>query len=254
MASGLGRAKIAAHRENGQQVALGRFANLRIAPRQRPEVPCEMGPVLDVREDVQHVPRRDDGRMTWLAWLRLPPGKASSRQMLQHIDRLKILHAIDLPAGLDRRVHRNRLLKIAREGAQMTPNDLAKFETQRRHATLVAIVLEATATVTDEIVDLHDRIMGRLFNAAKKKHQQQFHRSGKAINDKVRLFGKLGRALLQARQDGGDAFRAIESVMSWDAFTKSVGEAEQLAQPEAFDFLYQIGDHCAGMCRLSSTS
>ncbi|CAB3774641.1 Tn3 family transposase [Paraburkholderia humisilvae] len=193
--------------------------------------------------------RRDVGRMTWLAWLRLPPGKASSRQMLQHIDRLKILHAIELPAGLDRKVHRNRLLKIAREGAQMTPNDLAKFETQRRHATLVAIVLEATATVTDEIVDLHDRIMGRLFNAAKKKHQQQFHRSGKAINDKVRLFGKLGRALLQARQDGGDAFSAIESVMSWEAFTKSVGEAEQLAQPEAFDFLYQIGDHYATLRR-----
>jgi len=193
--------------------------------------------------------RRDDGRMTWLAWLRLPPGKASSRQMLQHIDRLKILQAIELPAGLDRRIHRNRLLKIAREGAQMTPHDLAKFETQRRHATLAAIVMEATATVTDEIVDLHDRIIGRLFNAAKKKHQQQFHRSGKAINDKVRLYGKLGRALLQAKEDGSDAFKAIESVMSWDAFTKSVSEAEKLAQPEAFDFLHQIGDHYATLRR-----
>ncbi|KVZ49419.1 hypothetical protein WL29_28965 [Burkholderia ubonensis] len=178
-----------------------------------------------------------------LAWLRQPPGKASSRQMLQHIDRLKILQAVDLPAGLDRLVHRNRLLKIAREGGQMTPHDLAKFEPQRRHATLAAIAIEATATVTDEIVELHDRIVGRLFNTAKKKHQERFHRSGKAINDKVRLYGKLGRALLKAKDDGGDAFKAIESVMSWDAFTRSVAEAEQLAQPEAFDFLHEIGDH-----------
>ena len=169
--------------------------------------------------------------------------------MLKHIDRLKILHAIDLPAGLDRMVHRNRLLKIAREGAQMTPADLARFEEQRRHATLVAIVIEAAATVTDEIVDLHDRIIGRLFNAAKKKHQEQFHRSGKAINDKVRLYGKLGRALLEAKENGGDAFKAIESVMSWEALTKSVNEAEQLAQPEAFDFLHQIGDHYATLRR-----
>ncbi|WP_028215621.1 Tn3 family transposase, partial [Paraburkholderia mimosarum] len=197
----------------------------------------------------QLLTRRDDGRMTWLAWLRLPPGKASSRQMLKHIDRLKILQAIELPAGLDRMVHRNRLLKIAREGAQMTPADLARFEKQRRHATLVAIVTEATATVTDEIVDLHDRIIGRLFNAAKRKHQEQFHRSGKAINDKVRLYGKLGRALLDAKENGGDAFKAIESVMSWEAFTKSVNEAEQLAQPEAFDFLHQIGDHYATLRR-----
>ncbi|WP_232461084.1 Tn3 family transposase [Burkholderia ubonensis] len=193
--------------------------------------------------------RRPDGRMTWLAWLRLPPGKASSRQMLQHIDRLKLLQSVGLPAGLDRLVHRNRLLKLAREGGQMTPHDLAKFEPQRRHATLAAIVMEATATVTDEIVDLHDRIVGRLFNAAKKKHQQQFHRSGKAINDKVRLYGKLGRALLQARADGIDAFKAIESVISWDAFSKSVTEAEQLAQPEAFDFLREIGDHYATLRR-----
>ncbi|MGF6805734.1 hypothetical protein OKW30_000860 [Paraburkholderia sp. Clong3] len=50
----------------------------------------------------------------------------------------------------------------------MTPHDLAKFEAQRRHATLAAIVMEATATVTDEIDHLHDRIIGRLFNAAKK--------------------------------------------------------------------------------------
>lgn len=193
--------------------------------------------------------RRADGRMTWLAWLRQPPGKASSRQMLQHIDRLKLLQAVNLPAGLDRLIHRNRLLKIAREGGQMTPHDLGKFEPRRRHATLAAIVMEATATVTDEIVELHDRIVGKLFNTAKKKHRERFHRSGKAINDKVRLFGKLGRALLKAKEDGGDAFQAIESVMSWDAFTRSVTEAEQLAQPEAFDFLHEIGDHYATLRR-----
>ncbi len=154
--------------------------------------------------------------------------------MLQHINRLKILQAVSLPAGLDRLVHQNRLLKNAREGAQMTPNDLAKFEPQRRHATLVAIVVEACATVTDEIVDLHDRILGRLFNIAKKKHQLQFHLSGKSINDKVRQFSKIGRALLKAKESGSDAFEAIETVMPWHAFTKSVTEAEQIAQPESF--------------------
>jgi hypothetical protein len=58
----------------------------------------------------------------------------------------------------------------------MTPADLAKFEPQRRYATLVALAIEGMATVTDEIIDLHDRILGKLFNAAKNKHQQQFQR------------------------------------------------------------------------------
>ncbi|MFJ4292899.1 Tn3 family transposase [Cupriavidus sp. NPDC089707] len=202
------------------------------------------------RRQLDHLlQRRPDGRLTWLAWLRLPPGKASSRQMLQHINRLKMLRAVGLPDGIERLVHQNRLLKLAREGGQMTPHDLAKFEAQRRHATLTAIVVEACATVTDEIVDLHDRILGRLFNLAKKKHREEFHLSGKSINDKIRQYSKIGRALLEAKERGGDPFEAIETVMSWHVFTKSVTEAEQLAQPEAFDFLHLIGDHFSTLRR-----
>ncbi len=110
--------------------------------------------------------RKDGSKVTWLAWLRQSPAKPNSRHMLEHIERLKSWQALDLPAGIERQVHQNRLLKIAREGGQMTPADLAKFEVQRRYATLVALAIEGMATVTDEIIDLHDRIIGKLFNAA----------------------------------------------------------------------------------------
>ncbi len=80
--------------------------------------------------------RRDNGKTTWLAWLRQSPAKPNSRHMLEHIERLKAWQALDLPAGIERLVHQNRLLKITREGGQMTPADLAKFEPQRRYATL----------------------------------------------------------------------------------------------------------------------
>ena len=131
--------------------------------------------------------RKEGSKATRLGWLRQSAAKPNSRHMREHIDRLKAWQVLDLPAGVERQVHQNRLLKIAREGGQMTPADLAKFEPQRRNATLVALAIEGTATVTDEIIDLHDRIIGKLFAAAKNKHQQQFQASGKAINDKVRL-------------------------------------------------------------------
>ena len=193
--------------------------------------------------------RRDNVKTTWLAWLRQSPAKPNSRHMLEHIERLKAWQALDLPSGIERLVHQNRLLKIAREGGQMTPADLAKFEPQRRYATLVALAIEGMATVIDEIIDLHDRILGKLFNDAKKKHQQQFQTSGKAINAKVRLFGRIGQALIEAKQSGGDPFAAIEAVMSWDAFAESVTEAQRLAQPEDFDFLHCIGESYATLRR-----
>ncbi|MBC8406371.1 MAG: Tn3 family transposase [Planctomycetes bacterium] len=187
--------------------------------------------------------RKEDGKTTWLAWLRQSPTKPNSRHMLEHIKRLKAWQALDLPVGIERQVHQNRLLKIAREGGQMTPANLAKFEPQRRNATLVALAIEGMATVTDEIIDLHDRIIGKLFNAAKNKHQKQFQASGKAINDKVRLYGRIGQALLEVKQSGGDPFAAIEAVISWDAFITSVTEAQKLAQPPDFDFLHRISEN-----------
>lgn len=133
--------------------------------------------------------------------------------MLEHIERLKTFQLVDLPEGLGRHIHQNRLLKLAREGGQMTPKDLGKFEPQRRYATLAAVVLESTATVIDELVDLHDRILVKLFSGAKHKHQQQFQKQGKAINDKVRLYSGIGQALLEAKESGSDPYAAIEAVI-----------------------------------------
>ncbi len=193
--------------------------------------------------------RKDSSKMTWLTWLRLSPKKPNSRHMLEHIDRLKTLQAIRLPEGIDRLIHQNRLLKIAREGGQMTSADLAKFESQRRYATLLALAIEGMATITDEIIDLHDRIIGKLFNAAKHKHQQKFQSSGKEINDKVRLYSSIGQALIDAKQNGNDPFTAIETIISWDDFAQSVSQAKVLAQPQSFDFLQYIGDSYATLRR-----
>ena len=192
---------------------------------------------------------KEGGKTTKLAWLRQSPKKPNSRHMLEHIERLRAWQALDLPAGIGQAVHQDRLLKIAREGGQMRAFDLAKFEPQRRYATLVALTIEGMATVIDEIIDLHDRIIGKLFNAAKHKHAEQFQASGKAINDKVRLYGRIGLALIEAKKSGADPFVAIESVLSWEDFTESVSEAQVLAQPASFDFLHRMGDSYATLRR-----
>lgn len=185
---------------------------------------------------------RPSSSLTTMAWLRQSPSAPNAKHLLEHIDRLKRLRALDLPEGIERRVHQNRLLKIAREGAQMKAGDLAKFEANRRYATLVAVAVESQATLTDEIIDLNDRILGALFSRAKRSHEQQFQQSGKQINEKVRLYWKVGNALLDAKQSGADPFAAIEAVLPWEEFAQSVTEARKLARTDDFDYLSRIGD------------
>jgi TnpA family transposase len=119
----------------------------------------------------------------------------------------------------------------------MTSQHLRDLDPLRRYATLVAILLETRATLTDEIIDLHDRYIGKLFNKAKRNHADRFQESGKEVNDKVRLYSRIGRALLEARESGDDPFVAIEAIIPWEAFSESIVEAERLAQPEDFDYL-----------------
>jgi hypothetical protein len=158
---------------------------------------------------------KPDSKFTWLAWLRQSPKKVSTIQIVEHIERLKKLQELQLTEQINHtEVHQSRLLKIAREGSQMTVQHLMDFEDKRRYATLVALVIESTATITDEIIDLHDRIIEKLFSTAKNKHQKKFQQSGKAINNQMLLYSKIGQALLDAKQNETDPFAAIESIVS----------------------------------------
>ena len=99
----------------------------------------------------------EDRQLSVLAWLRSPSGVASPRNILTHIERLQRIRAIELPPDLGQRIHQNRLLQLAREGAATSIQHLARFDDERRYGSLVAVLLETTATLTDEILDLHDR-------------------------------------------------------------------------------------------------
>ncbi|MGB4948676.1 MAG: Tn3 family transposase [Candidatus Competibacter denitrificans] len=203
-----------------------------------------LDPLLTVREGTKN---------SGLVWLRQPPIAPKPRHVLVHLERLKAIDELSLPPGLEQAIHQNRLLKLAREGGQMTAQHLRDLEPARRYATLVALLLDTRATLIDDIIDLHDRYMGSVFSKAKRNHADQFQQSGKAINDKVRLYSRIGRALLDAKQSGGDPFAAIEAIMSWDVFSQSIAEAEQWVRPENFDFLSLIGDSFNQLRRYTPT-
>jgi TnpA family transposase len=113
---------------------------------------------------------------------------------LVHLKRLKTVRRLALPEGLEAAVHQNRLLKLARGGGQMTAQHLRDLKPDRRYATLVAVLIETRTMLIDEIIDLHDRFMAALFGQAKRHHLERFEQSGKALNDKVCLYSRIGRA------------------------------------------------------------
>ena len=183
----------------------------------------------------------EDRQISVLAWLRLPVSKTGPRHMNTLLARLHRVRSLGLAPGLEHAVHRNRLLKLARMAERITLQHMRRFDEAQRYALLVALLLETRATLTDEILAMHDRIMGKLFARAKRKHEEAFLESAQTINEKIRIFAKVGQALLDARRTGEDPFTAIEAILPWETFEASVTEADGIVKPTMDDSLSLIG-------------
>jgi TnpA family transposase len=107
----------------------------------------------------------------------------------------------------------------------------------RRHATLVAYLSERSAELSDLALEMHDRMIGSLMNKAEKMRDEGFRKHGKAINEKVGLYAKLGEALITARESGKDPYTVLDEILPWERFVASVAEAQELAMPQSFDYL-----------------
>ncbi|MGH2352734.1 MAG: Tn3 family transposase [Chloroflexota bacterium] len=175
------------------------------------------------------------GRTIPLTELRQPLGRPAPATFLKVVARLERVRALGLDPEVARQVHQNRLRRLAREGARYTPFFLQRFAPERRYATLVAFLLDTGATLTDHALDLHDRLIGQFHAASQHAHAEQFQQSGRAINEKVRLYAAVGKALIAAKEQAADPFQAIQAVVPWDTFVSSVAEAERLARPADFD-------------------
>jgi len=195
--------------------------------------------------------RRDDTSLVWLTWLRQVPEAAKPTAMLGVIERLEYVRAIGINPSRGHLIHQARLSQLAREADRTTVQHVARFERQRRHATLVAMTLDFAVGLTDQAIDLFDRLVGGMFRKAEGRHARAFQADARAINEKVRLYARVGVALITAQTDKQDAFGAITKVIPWERFCKTVAEAEALARPEEFDAFQNLGEHYAGIRRWS---
>jgi hypothetical protein len=164
---------------------------------------------------------------------------------------LEKVRGIGIEPGRGHLVHQARLAQLAREAGRSTVQHVADYERQRRHATLVAISLDLSANLTDQAIDLFDRLVGAMFRKAEGRRARAFQADARAINDKVRLYARVGAALITGRNDQQDGYDTIIALMPWEKFCTSVAEAQALARPEEFDAYKNLGEHYAGVRRWS---
>lgn len=185
----------------------------------------------------------EDGQPSQLTWLKQVSLRPSPKSFKGLVERIQFIRQLGLAQEIGQNIPQSRLLQLAREGSRYTSQKFRKFDQTRRYAVLVAFLVYQLQELIDRTLAMHDRLMTTVFNQAKRKHQAEFQANGKAINEKVKLYATIGKALITAREKEQDWLSAIESVLPWEQFVETVLEAEKLAYPYAFDYLDRLDDH-----------
>jgi TnpA family transposase len=175
------------------------------------------------------------GSTSVLAWVRQPPGKPGRRAFAAILDRLSRLRAMGLDGAVGEPVHPERLRRLRQEGARLSAQHLAILNPARRHAVLVATVLETEILLLDAAVLMFERLFGQIFRRMEQREEVALKRDRRTINGKIRLLARVGEALTGARAADGDAFAAIERVIDWPEFEREIEEAKRLVRPDPLD-------------------
>lgn len=194
---------------------------------------------------------REDSNQTQITWLRQAPQAATPGAMLGLLERLGHVREIGISPSHGQLVHPARMSQLEREADRTTVQHIARLERQRRHATLVAMTMDFATSLTDQAINVFDRLISGIFRKSEERHARAFQADARAINEKVRLYARVGAALITAQTDKQNAFDAITSVIPWERFCKSVADAQALARPEEFDAFDKLAEHYAAIRRWS---
>lgn len=185
--------------------------------------------------------REGTGR-TQITWLKQTPKKPSTGNVGRLLERLQFLKDLPVSPEAGRLVHQNRLQQLAREGLKLDASHLRVLEEKRQKATLVAAVLDLWATLTDEVIEMHDRVMGSLFKEAERKQMHVYLDKGKPVTELYRLYRNVCQALLLARKAGGNLEDAVSRVVSWKELETTVEKTDQDIPTEQFDAMHHLKD------------
>ena len=165
-------------------------------------------------------------------WLKKSPGYSSPKTFLRIINKIEKIRDLNLDNIDIKGIPLKRIKYLSRLGANYKNTTFRRFDEQKRYAILVAFLLELTQTLIDQAFEVHNKQIHSLHSKGKKKQELVQKKGSKKVNEKLGHYVTFGDAVIRARKEKLDPYKTLESVMSWEKFTKSIQETKELLRPE----------------------
>jgi TnpA family transposase len=183
--------------------------------------------------------------VTPLAWLKAVPTAPKADHVRDAIDRLRFVRGIGIDAKAQARVHETRFRQFAREGMASPTYVIERCARNRRHATMVALLIDLESRLTDAALDMADKLIGNAFTRAKNSKEKTCVAKTKEVGRLMRLFDRTIEALSLAQESDRDAFAVVDETVGWPQLLRVRGEVASLAELAEEDPLVRAVDRYA---------
>jgi TnpA family transposase len=157
------------------------------------------------------------------------------------IERLRVVRGIGLAADAPA-IHEDRFQQFIREGRISDAHQLGRYAAHRRRAILAANVIDLEVRLTDALLDMADKLIGRLFARARKAKERRYVASTRDVSRLMRLFHGTIEALETAQKEQRDGFAAVDEAVGWAKLQQVRGDVRTLADLAGEDPLLGAAD------------
>ena len=191
---------------------------------------------MSVRRAVAH--RRERTPWSTLKWLGQGASGESPGSIKGEVTKLAFLRQLGAHEWDLSDLNPKRRKFLAQVGRRSTSQTLQRMPARRRYPILVVLLHETTLDLVDEIVDLFNRALKKTDSRSRRELEAWRVATAQASNEKVRLFSRLGRLVLDPDIPDEQLRRRIfEEVASRELFAAAVEETEQLLRPRDGSYL-----------------
>jgi TnpA family transposase len=177
-----------------------------------------------------------------LEWLKKSPGHSSPETFLKIIEKIEEIRNLNLDNIDTTEIPLKRIKYLARLGYNYKSASFKRFNEQKKYGILVIFLRELSQSLVDQAFEIHDKQINSLHSKGQKALTTLQQKDSKKINEKLHHYVFFGEVVIKARTENIDPYNALDNVMSWDKFVKSIQETKELLRPDN-DYLDLLPDH-----------
>jgi TnpA family transposase len=180
--------------------------------------------------------------LSQFGWLKNFPISPKADHIEELVDRLRAVRDIGLVPESAAQIHEDRFRQLVREADISEAHQLERHAAHRRRAIEVALLLDLEPRLTDALLDMADKLIGRMFARAKNAQEKRYVASTKDVGRLMRLFGATIAALGVAQESERDGFAVVDEAVGWPKLLKARSEIEAVADLAETDPLVRAAD------------